>query len=88
MKTDERGLYGLYTSANPELLWITQVSGWYETAVYEFVCDYWTSTSSAHPSGVRFRNSYYSEKLTEALDFIMRNQDQFLRSADAVMVWF
>ncbi len=47
------------------------------------VCDYWTRTSSAHPSGVRFRNGHYSDKLAETLDFIMKNQDQFTRRADA-----
>ncbi len=47
------------------------------------VCDYWTWTSSAHPSGVHFSNRYDSEQLTQALDFILMNQDQFTRRADA-----
>jgi len=47
------------------------------------VCDYWTSASPAHPMGVRFSNNYHSDRLTTALDFIMKNQDQFPRPADA-----
>lgn len=47
------------------------------------VCDYWTWTSPAHPSGVRFSNGYFSEKLGQSLDLIMKNQDQFTRRADA-----
>ena len=47
------------------------------------VCDYWTWTSPAHPSGVRFTNGYHSEGLGQTLDFIMKNQDQFTRRADA-----
>ena len=50
---------------------------------YDLVCDYWTWTSSAHPAGVLFRNSRNSGKLAETLDFIMKNQDQFTRPADA-----
>jgi hypothetical protein len=49
----------------------------------DLVCDYWTWTSSAHPSGVRFTNSYYSEPLARTLGFILRNQAQFTRRADA-----
>lgn len=47
------------------------------------VCDYWTWTSPAHASGVRFRNGYHSDQLARTLDFIMKNQDQFTRPADA-----
>jgi len=47
------------------------------------VCDYWTWTSSAHSSGVHFSNRYSSEQLAQALDFILMNQDQFTRRADA-----
>ena len=47
------------------------------------VCDYWTWTSPAHPSGVRFTNGYHSDGLGQTLDFIMKNQDQFTRRADA-----
>jgi hypothetical protein len=41
------------------------------------VCDYWTSASSAHPSGVRFWKGHDSDQLARALDFIMKNQDRF-----------
>ena len=47
------------------------------------VCDYWTSGSPAHPAGVGFSNSYHSDALARALDFIMKNQDQFTRPVDA-----
>lgn len=49
----------------------------------KMVCDYWTWTSSAHPSGVRFNNKFQSPQLGLALDFILMNQDQFTRPADA-----
>jgi hypothetical protein len=47
------------------------------------VCDYWTWSSPTHANGVRFRNGYHSDKLGQILDFIMKNQDQFTRRADA-----
>jgi hypothetical protein len=47
------------------------------------VCDYWTWTSSAHPSGIRFNNKFQSQPLGLALDFILMNQDQFTRPAGA-----
>jgi len=47
------------------------------------VCDCWTGTSSAHPTGVRFSNSFQSDQLGQALDFILMNQGQFTRLADA-----
>ena len=47
------------------------------------VCDYWTWTSPAHPSGIRFRNGHHSHELAQALEFIMKNQDQFPRPAGA-----
>jgi hypothetical protein len=47
------------------------------------VCDYRTLTSSARPGGVRFENGHHSDKLAQTLDFIMENQDQFTRRADA-----
>ncbi len=49
----------------------------------DLVCDYWTWTSSAHPSGVRFSNRFHSDQLGQTLDFILMNQDQFTRRADA-----
>jgi hypothetical protein len=48
----------------------------------DLVCDYWTWTSSAHPSGVRFRNGHSSDQLAQTLDLIMNNQDRFTRPAD------
>jgi hypothetical protein len=59
-------------------VWSDRVGGYEDR-----VCDYWTWTSSDHPSGVRFTNKHHSEKLAQTLDFIMKNQDQFTRSADA-----
>jgi hypothetical protein len=47
------------------------------------VCDYRSSTSSARPGGVRFRNGHHSDELAQTLDFIMKNQDQFTSPADA-----
>ena len=47
------------------------------------VCDYWTWTSSAHPRGICFNNKFHSQQLGLALDFILMNQDQFTRPADA-----
>jgi hypothetical protein len=47
------------------------------------VCNYWTWSSSAHPSGVRFSNRHCSDQLAQALDFIMKNQDQFTRHTTA-----
>jgi hypothetical protein len=49
----------------------------------DLVCDYWTWASPAHPTGVRFSNGHSSGQLAETLDFIMKNQDQFTRPADA-----
>jgi len=47
------------------------------------VCDYWTWNSPAHPSGIRFTGKFNSPPLGLALDFILMNQDQFTRPADA-----
>ncbi|MGA2076618.1 MAG: hypothetical protein ABSH52_24285 [Terriglobia bacterium] len=47
------------------------------------VCEYWTGTSPAHPSGVRFSNRFHSDQLGLALDFILMNQGQFTRRVDA-----
>ena len=49
----------------------------------DLVCDYWTWTSPAHPSGVRFSNRFHSDQLGLALDFILMNQGQFTRRVDA-----
>ena len=51
---------------------------------YQFlICNYWTTTTSAHAGGARFANEYRSDQLARSLDFIMKNQDQFPRPADA-----
>ena len=47
------------------------------------VCDYWTWTSPAHPSGIGFRNGHQSDQLAQTLDFVMKNQVQFTRPAGA-----
>jgi hypothetical protein len=64
---------------------VDYVSVWSVNAEGEqdMVCDYWTWTSSAHPSGIRFNNEFHSPQLGLALDFILMNQDQFTRPADA-----
>jgi hypothetical protein len=51
----------------------------------DLVCDYWTWAwaSAGHPVGVRFRNRHSSDRLALTLDFIMKNQAQFTRRADA-----
>jgi hypothetical protein len=49
----------------------------------DLVCDYWTWTSPAHPSGIRFSNKFQSDQLGQTLDFILMNQGQFTRRADA-----
>jgi hypothetical protein len=49
----------------------------------ELVCDFWISASLTHPSGACFGNRYYSEVLAQSLLFVMKNQGQFTRPADA-----
>jgi len=49
----------------------------------DLVCDYWSWTSSAHPSGLRFRNGHHSDQLAQTLDLIMKNQDYFTHPANA-----
>ncbi|HEY6272323.1 MAG TPA: hypothetical protein VIX19_10055 [Terriglobales bacterium] len=49
----------------------------------DLVCDYWTAASLTHPSGARFENGYSSDRLAGALDWIMKNQDQFTRHTNA-----
>ena len=58
-------------------VWSTK--GW---GYHDLVCDYWTSTSSAHPDGLCFKDGQESAKLAETLGFIMKNQHQFTRPAD------
>ena len=49
----------------------------------DLVCDYHTSASVVHPSGAHFTNEHHSDRLAQTLDFIMKNQGQFTRPADA-----
>lgn len=49
----------------------------------DLVCDCWTTASPAHPTGMRFENGYCSDQLALTVVFIMNNQDQFTRPADA-----
>ena len=49
----------------------------------QLVCGYWRRTSPTHASGARFTNGYHSDGLGQTLEFIMKNQDQFTRRADA-----
>ena len=49
----------------------------------KMVCDYWTWTSSAHPGGIRFTGDFSSQPSGRGLDFILVDQDQFTRPADA-----
>jgi hypothetical protein len=46
-------------------------------------CDYWTWSSTVHPSGISFKNDFSSPRLGLALDFILMNQNKFTRPADA-----
>jgi hypothetical protein len=64
------------TSLDRVSVW--SAKGW---GYHDLVCDYWT-LSSAHPSGVCFKNGHGSDKLADTLGFIMENQDQFTRPAD------
>jgi hypothetical protein len=49
----------------------------------DLLCDYWTTSSPAHPMGISFVNNCYSEKLAQIFDVVMKNQGQFTRAADA-----
>lgn len=66
-------------------IFLDSVSVWSAKAwgYHDLLCDYWTSAPSSHPSGVCFENGRGSVKLAETLGFIMKNQDQFTRPADA-----
>jgi hypothetical protein len=66
------------TSLDNVSVWSAKARGY-----HDLLCDYWTSSSPAHPSGVCFKNGHSSDKLVDSLGFIMRNQDQFTRPADA-----
>jgi len=64
---------------------LDNVSVWSAKAwgYHDLLCDYWTSSSPAHPSGVCFKNGHGSDKLADSLGFIMKNQNQFTWPADA-----
>jgi hypothetical protein len=49
----------------------------------DLVCDFWISGSLTHPSGACFGNRYYSDVLAQSLLFVMKNQNEFTRPADA-----
>jgi hypothetical protein len=84
MKTNVAGLIRVEYKCEPGAfldyasVWLVRDGGY-----QNLICDYWTWASSAHPGGIRFRDRHYSGQLTEALDFIMKNQNLYLRSADA-----
>jgi hypothetical protein len=59
-------------------VWAVRAGGY-----QDLVCDCWTWASLAHPCGAAFGNRHYSDKLAETLDFVMKNQGQFTRAADA-----
>ena len=41
-------------------------------------CDYWTSATTFHGTGVRFDNGYESEGLAHILEFVMQHQNSFV----------
>jgi hypothetical protein len=59
---------------------VWSAKGW---GYHDRVCDYWTGSSSTHSSEACFKNGYGSDGLAATLGFIMKNQDQFTRPADA-----
>lgn len=84
MKTNMAGLMRVEYNCEPGTF-LDYASVWLvrEGGHEHLICDYWTCTSSEHPSGIRFRDRHYSGQLAESLGFIIKNQDQYLRSADA-----
>ena len=66
------------TSLDYLTVWSVKAGGY-----QDLVCDYWTWTSPAHASGVRFTNGFHSDGLGQTLDFVMKDQDQFTRPVDA-----
>jgi len=78
VRVEYRGEPG--TSLDYVSVWSAKAGGY-----QDLVCDYWTWTSSAHPSGVRFRNGHHSDQLAQTLDFIMKNQEKFTRLTDACL---
>ena len=47
------------------------------------LCDYWTWTAPAHARGISYKKDISSPGLSSALDFILMNQNQFTRPANA-----
>jgi hypothetical protein len=41
-------------------------------------CEYWTSASTIHGTGMRFENGYESEGLAHILEFVMQHQNSFV----------
>jgi hypothetical protein len=76
VRVEYRGEPG--TSLDYLSVWTVRAGGY-----QDLVCDYTTWTSPVRPGGVRFRNGHYSDQLAQTVDFIMKNQDQFSRRADA-----
>ena len=66
------------TSLDELGVWSSKVRGY-----WDLVCDYSNAISSGRSCRVRFVSPYSSEKLSHMLDFIMKNQNQFTRPADA-----
>jgi hypothetical protein len=66
------------TSLDNVSVWSSKVWGY-----HDLVCDYSTSSSPGYPSGICFKNGHSSNTLADSLGFIMKNQDQFTRPADA-----
>jgi len=83
-KADEAGSVRVEYQGKPgtdlDNVSVWSAKGW---GYHDRLCDYWTSSSPAHPSGVCFKNGHNSDKLADSLGFIMKNQDQFTRPADA-----
>ena len=53
-------------------VWLVKTGGY-----QDLVFDYWTQGSSTHLYGLCFVDRHHSDKLTQALDFIMENQGRF-----------
>ncbi len=59
-------------------IWVTNGTG-----CRNLVCDYSRRVSPTHADRMRFANGYYSKDLGENLNFILNNQNNFSRRADA-----
>jgi hypothetical protein len=57
-------------------IWLDKAKGYLDR-----VCDYWTWASPAHATGIRFWRGHSSDRLAEALRFILTHQDGFQRTA-------